>query len=97
MHSGYLIGARYDGTYPGSSYVGDCTSFQFIDQWNSSYKEDTRGYIEAQMEVFEKDTNGWIFWNLKAPWAQEWSAFDLIDNGIFPQPLTSRNFSTICT
>ena len=27
----------------------------------------------------------------------EWDAFALIDNGIFPQPLTSRKFAQICT
>ncbi|KAG9873835.1 putative Exo-beta-1,3-glucanase, partial [Aureobasidium melanogenum] len=51
--NGYGIGARYDGTYPGSSYVGSCASINFIDQWSQTLKDDTRGYIEAQMEAFE--------------------------------------------
>jgi len=96
--NGYGIGSRYDGTYPGSAPgVATCSGFQFIDSWNSTYKDDTRGYIEAQMEQFEYNTKGWIFWNFKAPFAQEWSMFDLVDNGVFPQPLSDRKFSNICT
>jgi len=94
--NGYTIGARYDGTYPGSSYVASCATFNFLDQWNQSYIEDTRSYIEAQMEAFEANTQGWIFWNFKTEESAEWDAFRLIDAGIFPQPLTSRNFSSIC-
>ena len=62
--NGYGIGARYDGTYPGSSYVGSCANVNFMETWSQSFKDDTRGYIEAQMEVFERNTQGWIFWNV---------------------------------
>ncbi|KAG9627650.1 putative Exo-beta-1,3-glucanase, partial [Aureobasidium melanogenum] len=95
--NGYGIGARYDGTYPGSSYVGSCASINFIDQWSQTLKDDTRGYIEAQMEAFEANTIGWIFWNFKTEASPEWDAFRLIDAGVFPQPLTSRKFSQICS
>ena len=94
---GYGIGARYDQTFPGSNYVASCDGFQFISTWNSTYKSDTRQYIEAQMETFEYNTKGWVFWNFKAPYAQEWSMFDLVENGVFPQPLDSRDYGTICT
>lgn len=60
--NGYGIGARYDGTYPGSWYVGSCANINFINTWDQTFKDDTRGYIEAQMETFERYTNGWIFW-----------------------------------
>lgn len=60
--NGYLIGARYDGSYPGSTYVGSCADINFIDTWSQTLKDDTRGYIEAQMETFERQTQGWIFW-----------------------------------
>ncbi|KAK6007158.1 hypothetical protein QM012_006166 [Aureobasidium pullulans] len=95
--NGYGIGARYDGTYPGSSYVGSCASINFIDQWSQTLKDDTRGYIEAQMEAFEANTIGWIFWNFKTEASPEWDAFRLIDAGVFPQPLTNRKFSQICS
>lgn len=94
---GYGIGARYDGTYPGSTYVGSCATINFIETWTQSFKDDMRGYIEAQLESFEKNTQGWIFWNFKTEASPEWDAFRLIDAGIFPQPLTDRKFGTICT
>lgn len=60
--NGYGVGARYDGTYPGSWYVGSCQNINFIDTWNQTLKDDTRGYIEAQMETYEHYTQGWFFW-----------------------------------
>ncbi|KAH9826331.1 putative Exo-beta-1,3-glucanase [Teratosphaeria destructans] len=94
--NGYGIGARYDGTYPGSTYVGSCATKNFIEQWDQDMRDNTRGYIEAQMEVFEHYSNGWIFWNFKTQASAEWDAFRLIDAGIFPQPLSSRQFGAIC-
>ncbi len=60
--NGYGIGSRYEGLYPGSQYVGSCANVNFIETWDQQFKDDTRGYIEAQMETFERDTQGWIFW-----------------------------------
>jgi glucan 1,3-beta-glucosidase len=51
--NGYLIGARYDGTYPGSSYHGSCTDKNNIADWDTEMRGDVRGYIEAQLETFE--------------------------------------------
>ena len=95
--NGYLIGARYDGTYPGSSYVGSCDGKSNIASWDQTFKDDMRGYIEAQLETFEAHTNGWIFWNFKTEAAHEWDAFALLDGGVFPQPLTAREFGPVCS
>ncbi len=35
--------------------------------------------------------------NFKTESSPEWDAFRLIDAGIFPQPLTARKFSQICS
>lgn len=94
--NGYGIGARYDGTYPGSTYVGSCDNMNFLGTWSQQMRDDTRGYIEAQMETFEAHTQGWIFWNFKTEGSPEWDAFALIDAGVFPQPLSSREFGAIC-
>jgi glucan 1,3-beta-glucosidase len=94
--NGYGIGARYDGTYPGSSFVETCAGKNDITQWNETFRNDMRGYVEAQLEAFESQTQGWVFWNFKTESAHEWDAFALLDNGIFPQPLTDRKFSAIC-
>ncbi|KAI9753842.1 MAG: hypothetical protein M4579_004970 [Chaenotheca gracillima] len=95
--NGYGIGSRYEGLYPGSTKVGDCGQINFIDTWDQQLKDDTRGYIEAQMEVFERNTGGWIFWNFKTEASAEWDAYRLIDNGVFPQPLDDRQFGMICS
>merc|ERR1711939_888709 len=95
--NGYGIGARYDGTYPGSSYVGSCEDRNYIETWSQTLRDDVRGYIEAQLETFERQTEGWIFWTWKTEGSPEWDAQRLIDNGIFPQPLTDRKFGQICT
>lgn len=94
--NGYGIGARYDGTYAGSTYVGSCGNMNFLETWSQQMKDDTRGYIEAQMESYEAHTVGWIFWNFKTEGSPEWDAFRLLDAGIFPQPLTDRKFGAIC-
>ncbi|KAI9855839.1 MAG: exo-1,3-beta-glucanase [Vezdaea acicularis] len=94
--NGYGIGARYDGTYPGSSYVGSCATINFLEQWSQQLKDHTRRYIEAQLDTFEQKTNGWIFWTMKTEGSPEWDAFRLIDAGIFPQPLNDRKFPPVC-
>ncbi|MCJ1421135.1 exo-1,3-beta-glucanase [Xylographa parallela] len=95
--NGYLIGARYDGTYPGSSFVGSCATINDLTTWPQTYRDDVRGYIEAQLEVYEQYTRGWVFWNFKTEASAEWDLFRLLDAGIFPQPLTARKFSQICS
>ncbi|KAF2713629.1 glycoside hydrolase family 5 protein [Pleomassaria siparia CBS 279.74] len=95
--NGYQIGARYDGTFPGSTFVGSCAGKSDISTWSQQFKDDTRGYIEAQIMAFEKKTQGWIWWNFKTESAAEWDAFQLINAGVFPQPLTDMKFGVICS
>ncbi|KAL3423513.1 glucan 1,3-beta-glucosidase D 1 [Phlyctema vagabunda] len=95
--NGYGIGARYDGTFEGSKFVGSCAGIDDISTWSETFKNDMRGYIEAQLDAFEARTRGWVFWNFKAEQAGEWNAFALLDAGVFPQPLTDRKFSSICS
>lgn len=58
--NGYGKGARYDGTYPESWFVKSCDGVNFMETWSQQFKDDTRGYIEAQMEAFEAKTQGWV-------------------------------------
>ena len=95
--NGYGIGSRYDGSFPGSSFVASCAGKSDISTWDQTFKDDMRGYIEAQLSTFESQTQGWVFWNFKAEAADEWSAFALLDNGVFPQPLNQMKFGTICS
>ena len=103
--NGYGIGARYDGTYSvrnadgtysTSTYVGSCATQNFIDEWTSQMKTDTTNYINAQLDVWEQMTQGWMFWNFKTEAAAEWDLFRLLDAGIFPN-LATRQSSSICS
>jgi glucan 1,3-beta-glucosidase len=90
--NGYGIGARYDGSYSKqastgydtSTYVGSCATINYIDQWSDYNKTTTQNYIRAQIDVFENQLQGWIFWNFKTEAAAEWDLFRLIDNGVWP-------------
>ncbi|KAL6706370.1 glucan exo-1,3-beta-glucosidase [Coniothyrium glycines] len=97
--NGYGRGARYDGTFSGSSKVGVCGSQNNISQWSQSYKDNTRKYIEAQIAAFESKTQGWIFWNFKTESAAEWDALKLVDAGVFPKIQNGKvnyKFGSIC-
>ncbi|KAL8740803.1 MAG: hypothetical protein Q9190_006529 [Brigantiaea leucoxantha] len=94
--NGWHIGARYEGYYPGSKHIGDCNSRNFIETWSDQLKTDTRLYIQAQIGVFEQKTDGWIFWNFKTEASPEWDLFRLLDNQVFPQPLTNTG-NQICS
>ncbi|KAI4166032.1 MAG: hypothetical protein LQ342_000463 [Letrouitia transgressa] len=87
--NGWHLGARYEGYYPNSTFIGKCDSRNYIETWSNQLKTDTRLYIEAQLSVFEQKTDGWVFWNFKTEASPEWDLFRLLDNKIFPQPLTN--------
>ncbi|KAI9660133.1 MAG: exo-1,3-beta-glucanase [Bathelium mastoideum] len=95
--NGYGTESRFEGKFDGSPVVGSCGTINDISTWNQTLKDDTRGYIEAQMEVYEATTRGWIFWNFKTENAAEWDMYKLVDANVFPQPLTARKFGAICT
>lgn len=92
---GYGRGARYDGTYSGSEYVGDCAFASDLSTWDQQRKDDVRWYIETQLAAFEK-VDGWVFWNFKTEAAPEWDWGKLSAAGVFPNPVTDKKFSVIC-
>ncbi|KAF2758595.1 glycoside hydrolase [Pseudovirgaria hyperparasitica] len=94
--NGYGVGARYDGSYPESTYKGSCADFNDLNNWDQQLKDDTRMYIEAQLDAFEAKTQGWVWWNFKTEGAAEWDMFRLVEAGIFPNPPTSRKFGPVC-
>lgn len=90
-------GARYDGTFEGSSRVGSCDGKYSgtVANLSGDYKNDVRRYIEAQLDAFEM-ASGWIFWTWKTESSPEWDMQALLANGVFPQPLTSRKYPGQC-
>lgn len=94
--NGYYSGARYDGAMGCSTFYGSFAGMSSITAWDQDYKNDTRMFIEGQMNTFEANSQGWIFWNFKTETADEWSLFALLNAGLFPSPVTSRNFPPSC-
>ncbi|KAJ7597692.1 exo-beta-1,3-glucanase [Mycena floridula] len=71
--NGRGIGARYDGTFPGSTRVGSCTGLTGkASTFSSSFKAFLRQTWEAQVTTYEKGT-GWLMWTWKTESADEWS------------------------
>ncbi|PQE18820.1 glycoside hydrolase family 5 protein [Rutstroemia sp. NJR-2017a WRK4] len=93
--NGYGVGARYDGTYPGSTNVASCAGINNINTWNATYKADVKNYLYAQLASFETKAQGWIFWNFKTEGAHEWDALVLADNGMWPD-LRGERFVAMC-
>ncbi|KAH8102402.1 exo-beta-1,3-glucanase [Cristinia sonorae] len=94
--NGRGVGARYDGSYPGSSRVGSCNGLTgSASTFSSDYKTFLRQYWEAQTSTYEKAA-GWIQWTWKAEIADEWSYQAGLKNGWIPQNPTQRQFPNIC-
>jgi glucan 1,3-beta-glucosidase len=88
--NGFGTGSRYEGTFNGSPRAGSCVNKNDIGRWTPQMKREYRAFIEAQIESYERHSQGWIFWNFKTEGAAEWDAFRLLGAGVFPQPLTQR-------
>lgn len=90
-------GARYDGTFGGNPAYGSCQakSTGTVADMLSVDKSNLRMYVEAQMDAFER-RSGWVFWTWKTESAPEWDFQDLVQNGLIPQPITSRQYPNQC-
>ncbi|KAH9923655.1 glycoside hydrolase superfamily [Fomitopsis serialis] len=95
--NGRGIGSRYDGSYPGSSYVGSCQGLTGpASSFSDSYQTFLRQYWEAQTIAFEKGAQGWIQWAWKTESADEWSYQAGLANGWIPQNPTNLLYPNIC-
>lgn len=83
--NGYGRGIRYEGTLPGSWYVGNCGPKYSgtVQQMTADERRRLRRYIEAQVDAYEQ-ASGWIFWTWKTQGAPEWDMKALFDAGLFP-------------
>jgi aryl-phospho-beta-D-glucosidase BglC (GH1 family) len=94
--NGRGYGARYDGSYPGSTYVGSCTGLTgSASTFSSSYMTFLRQFWEAQVISYEK-SNGWLMWTWKTESADEWSYLAGLQNGWIPWSPTDLQYPTIC-
>ena len=97
--NGYGLGSRWEGSYPLTGAVPStrsCGNINFIDTWNSTTIDNTRRYIEAQLDVYEQQTQGFVFWNFKTEAAAEWDLERLLKANIFPS-LKNRQLSSLCS
>ncbi|KAG9241515.1 glucan 1,3-beta-glucosidase [Calycina marina] len=96
--NGFNKGARYDGTFPDSSYIGNCQNkYQgTVDGMLDVDKTNLEYFIEAQLDAYEAHS-GWVFWAWKTESAPEWHFQNLTRAGLIPQPLTSRKHPNQCS
>lgn len=90
--NGYGKGARYDGTFEGSSKVGSCDGKYTgtVAGLSDDDKNNLRGFLAAQVTAYEQHT-GWVFWTWKTESAPEWHMKDLLAAGLFPKIGESSN------
>ncbi|KAK7058472.1 hypothetical protein VNI00_002106 [Paramarasmius palmivorus] len=94
--NGQGVGARYDGTYPGSNKVGSCQNVTgHAENFSSEYKEFLRKMWEAQIVTFELGA-GWLQWTWKAEIADEWTYKAGLEHGWIPQDPTNLKYPDIC-
>lgn len=95
--NGRGMGARYDGSYPGTTYIGSCDG-KFTGSetdLSDNDKNNMRQFIEAQLDAFETG-RGWFFWTWKTEGAPGWDMQRLLGAGLFPQPLDNRRYPGQC-
>ncbi|PFH52256.1 glycoside hydrolase family 5 protein [Amanita thiersii Skay4041] len=94
--NGRGVGSRYDGTYPGSFFIGSCSGLTGkASSFSADYKTFLRQFWEAQVISYEKG-QGWIQWTWKTEIADEWSYQAGLQNGWIPSNPTNRQFPNIC-
>lgn len=74
---------------PGSCTIDDSKS------WNPQLLEQVRRYVEAQLDTYEANSDGHFIWSFKA--GGGWGLYNLIDVGVFPQPITQRRYPGQCS
>ncbi|THV07475.1 exo-beta-1,3-glucanase [Dendrothele bispora CBS 962.96] len=95
--NGRGIGARYDGSKAGSSFIGSCDGLTGSSStFSREYKTFLRKFWEAQTSTYEK-ANGWIQWAWKAEEADDWSYQAGLAGGWIPQDPTDRKYPNICS
>ncbi|KAK0189581.1 exo-beta-1,3-glucanase [Armillaria mellea] len=91
--TGRGVGARYDGTYPSSTRVGDCgCKTGSMTSFSEEYKVFLRKYWEAQVITYKN----WIHWTWKAESADDWSYQAGLVGGWIPRNATERLYPVIC-
>ncbi|KAK0509221.1 hypothetical protein JMJ35_008592 [Cladonia borealis] len=98
--NGYGLGSRWEGSYPLTGAVPStrsCGDINFIDTWNQTTKDNTQRFIEAQLDVYETQTQGFVFWNFKTEASAEWDLERLLNAGVFPSLVNRQPTGSLCS
>lgn len=88
--NGRGIGARYDGSFPGSYYVGSCSDRTGSgNNFSSQYKGYLKNMFDTQRNVYETGS-GWIMWTWKTEQAADWDYQRGLQLGYITRDLNSR-------
>lgn len=91
--NGVGIGTRYEGTAPyDNDPIGSCDDINDFTTWSHGQKKNYRKYIEMQLDQYESQMNGWIFWCYKTETSIEWDFSRLVELELFPNPLSDREY-----
>ncbi|OXG24862.1 glucan 1,3-beta-glucosidase [Cryptococcus neoformans Ze90-1] len=92
--NGRGLGSRYDGSYPGSPYIGTCDDkSNDVDRFSEEYKAFMHRFWEVQTQVYEQNGQGWIHWTWKTENAADWSYEAGLDGGWIPWNAGSHDVS----
>ncbi|EST09859.1 Glycoside hydrolase, family 5 [Kalmanozyma brasiliensis GHG001] len=88
--NGRFVGARYDGSFPGSYYVGSCSRKTGDgSNFSTNYKASLKRLFETQISVYER-ASGWIMWTWKTEQAADWDYQKGLQYGWITRNLNSR-------
>jgi glucan 1,3-beta-glucosidase len=65
-----------------------------LQNWNDALIEQARMFVEAQLDVFESSSSGYLMWAAKGPGG--WGFLNEIGNGVIPNPVTSGKYPGQC-
>lgn len=89
--NGVGLGSRYEGQAPYlNPRIAACGNINDFSLWSSDKRKGYRKFIEMQLDQYESQTSGWIFWCFKTETTIEWDLNRLVDLNLFPQPLDQR-------
>lgn len=94
--NGVGMGARYDGTFANTKWVGSCANHTDYESWSDKFKDDTKRFIKAQFDTFEAKGDGWIFWCFKTENSIEWdfkrlASLDLLPDTFLDKPKIQKS------
>lgn len=96
--NGRGVGARFDGSYPGSSFIGSCNGISgSASTFSDEYKNFLRRFWEAQTSTYEANA-GWIQWTWKTEegTGEEWSYSKGLEYGWISSNPDDRRFPNVC-